>query len=52
MLFYTVAFVLAVQDARAILAVQDTRAILAVHVDLDNSVVSLDNPPRRGTTQI
>lgn len=36
MLFYTVAFVLAIQDARA---------VLAAHADLDNSAVSLDNPP-------
>lgn len=36
----------------AVLAVQDARAVLAAHVDLDNSVVSLDNPPRRGSTQI
>lgn len=36
----------------AVLAVQDARTVLAVHVDLDNSAVSLDNPPRRGTTQI
>lgn len=43
LLFYTVAFVLAVQDARA---------ILVAHADLDDSAVSLDNPPRRGTTQI
>jgi hypothetical protein len=43
LLFYTVAFVLAVQDARA---------ILATHADLDNSAISFDNPPRRGTTQI
>ena len=43
LLFYTVAFVLAVQDARA---------VLAAHADLDDSAVSLDNPPRRGTTQI
>ena len=52
MLFYIVAAVLAVQDARAVLAVQDARAVLAAHVDLDNSSVSLYNPPRRGTTQI
>lgn len=43
MLFYIVA---------AVLAAQDARAVLAAHVDLDNSAVSLDNPPRRGTTQI
>lgn len=43
LLFYIVA---------AVLAVQDARAVLAAHVDLDNSFVSLDNPPRRGTTQI
>lgn len=43
LLFYTVAFVLDIQD---------TLAVLAAHVDLDNSSVSLDNPPRRGTTQI
>lgn len=42
MLFYTVTLVLAVQDARA---------VLAAHVDLDNSAVSLDNPPRRGTNR-
>lgn len=43
MLFYIVA---------AVLVVQDARAVLAAHVDLDNSAVVLDNPPRRGTTQI
>lgn len=43
LLFYIVTLALAVQDARA---------VLAAHVDLDNSSVSLDNPPRRGTTQI
>lgn len=43
LLFYTVAFVLAIQDARA---------ILSAHADLDDSAVSLDNPPRRGTTQV
>ena len=43
LLFYTVAFVLAVQDARAVLA---TRA------DSDDSAVALDKFPRRGTTQI
>mgnify|MGYP006954363378 CR=1 FL=1 len=43
LLFYTITLVLAIQDARA---------ILAAHADLDDSAVSLDNPPRRGTTQI
>lgn len=43
LLFYIVA---------AVLAVQDAHAILTAHADLDNSAVSLDNPPRRGTTQI
>lgn len=43
LLFYTVTLVLAVQDARA---------ILVVHTDSDDSAVSLDNPPRKGTTQI
>lgn len=41
LLFYTVTLALAVQDARA---------ILAAHADLDDSAVTLDNPPRRGTT--
>lgn len=39
LLFYIVA---------AVLAVQDAHAILTAHADLDNSAVSLDNPPRRG----
>jgi hypothetical protein len=43
LLFYTVTLVLAIQDALA---------ILAAHADLDDSTVSLDNPPRKGTTQI
>lgn len=43
LLFYIVA---------AVFAIQDARAVLAAHVDLDNSSVSLDNPPRRGTTQV
>lgn len=43
LLFYIVA---------AVLAVQDAHAILAAHTDLDDSAVSLDNPPRKGTTQI
>lgn len=43
LLFYTVTLVLAVQDALA---------VLAAHADLDDYAVSLDNPPRRGTTQI
>lgn len=43
LLFYIVATVLAVQDARA---------VLAAHADLDDFAVSLNNPPRRGTTQI
>lgn len=43
MLFYIVA---------AVLAVQDARAVLAAHADLDDSTVSLDNPPRRGTIQV
>lgn len=43
LLFYIVTLVLAVQDARS---------ILAAHADSDDSVVSLDNPPRRGTTQV
>lgn len=43
LLFYTVAFILAVQDARA---------ILAAHADLDDSAVALDKFPRRGTIQI
>lgn len=43
LLFYTVAIVLAVQDAHV---------VLATHADTDDSAVSLDNPPRRGTTQV
>ena len=43
LLFYIVA---------AVLAVQDARAVLAAHADSDDSAVSLDNTPRRGTTQI
>lgn len=43
LLFYTITLVLAVQDARV---------ILVVHADLDDFAVTLDNPPRRGTTQI
>lgn len=43
LLFYIVA---------AVFAVQDARTVLATHADLDDSAVSLDNPPRRGTTQI
>lgn len=43
LLFYIVA---------AVLTIQDARAVLAAHADLDDSAVSLDNPPRRGTTQI
>lgn len=43
LLFYIVA---------AVLAVQDARVVLAAHADLDGSAVSLDKFPRRGTTQI
>ena len=43
LLFYTVAFVLAVQDACA---------VLAAHADLDDSAIALNKFPRRGTTQI
>nr|DAH01548.1 MAG TPA: hypothetical protein [Crassvirales sp.] len=43
LLFYIVA---------AVLAVQDARAVLAARADSDDSAVSLDNPPRKGTTQI
>lgn len=40
LLFYTVTLVLAIQDARA---------ILAAHAGLDDSAVSLDDTPRRGS---
>lgn len=43
LLFYIVTLVLAIQDALA---------VLADYADSDDSAVSLDNPPRRGTTQI
>lgn len=43
LLFYIVA---------AVLAVQDARAVLTAHADSDDSAVSLDNPPRRGSTQV
>jgi hypothetical protein len=43
LLFYIVTLALAIQDALA---------VLAAHADLDDSVITLDNPPRRGTTQI
>lgn len=43
LLFYIVA---------AVLAIQDARSVLAAHADSDDSAVSLDNPPRRGTTQV
>ena len=43
LLFYIITLVLAIQDALA---------VLAAHADLDDSAINLDNPPRRGTTQI
>ena len=43
LLFYIVTLVFVVQDAIA---------IFIAHADSDDSVVSLDNPPRRGTTQV
>ena len=35
-----------------VLAIQDVQDVLAAHTDLDDSAISLDNPPRRGTTQV
>lgn len=43
LLFYIVA---------AVFAIQDVQDILVAHADSDDSAVSLDNPPRKGTTQI
>lgn len=31
-----------------VLAIQDVQDVLAAHTDLDDSAISLDNPPRRG----
>lgn len=43
LLFYIVA---------AVLAVQDALAILTAHADSDDSAITLDKFPRRGTTQV
>ena len=43
LLFYIIA---------AVLAVQYAHVVLAAHADSDDSAVSLDDPPRRGTTQV
>lgn len=43
LLFYIVTLVLAIQDALA---------VLAAYADSDDSAVTLDKFPRRGTTQV
>lgn len=43
LLFYIVA---------AVLTIQNARAVLAAHADLDDFAVTLDKFPRRGVTQI